>query len=200
MILHISITIAVIVILTLFMCGCQSRVTQCGDFLTGFWKADPGWCANAGISNAYATINFFPKKNCGQIYLLMQNLDNQIIDNDSYKFKTSAGIRETAFTNQRTTEYKLKFLDSNTPANGTFPTLCNLRINITNGIIVLHDGSTVYLELYKDNMTSSRVERMSYKETYLPKQERTDPQKDVTQSTEGEDISPVADESEGQSI
>jgi hypothetical protein len=182
-----ALLIAIFIVTTLCLVGMGSyrtgsgRVNQCGDFINGFWKADPGWCAKAGISNAYATINFFPEQKYGVIYLLMQNGDGQIVDNDSYKFKTTVTMKEMLFNSQGNTECHLVFQDGKNPVSGAFPMSCKLRVDIRNGVLALHDDNTVYLELYKDNMTSSRVERMSiekYKETYLPERPRSDPQQD----------------------
>jgi hypothetical protein len=180
-----SIILAVVVITVICLIGIElyrtsyNKVNQCGEFINGFWKADPGWCSRAGISNAYATINFFPKQKYGVIYLIMQNNEGEIVDNDSYTFKTNVSMKEMVLNNNGNTECNLMFQDNKNPVSGMFPLSCKLRIDIKNGVIALHDGTTVYLELYKDNITSSRVERMShekFRETYLPNQTRTDPQ------------------------
>lgn len=179
-----SILLAIFVVIILFQLSIPPRrkVKQCGEFINGFWKADPGWCSRAGISNAYATINFFPDKKYGVIYLLMQNQEGQIVDNDSYTFRTTVSMKEMIMNKHGNTECNLMFEEGKNPVSGMFPTSCKLRINVVNGVIVLHDGSTVFLELFKDSMTSARIERMShtqFKETYLLKQPRTDPQGDI---------------------
>lgn len=212
--LIISIVVIVVIIL-MSICSYRfghKRLDQCGEFINGFWRADYGWCRQAGLSNVYCNINFYPDQKHGVMYILMQNLEDQAVNNDSYSFKTSVSISELVCNDQGTTECNLMFLDDKSPCDGLFPMECKLRIDIRHGILVLHDGNTVFLELYKDNMTSSRVERMSheqYIETYLPKQERTDPQIEDKETylpnhqrsdLQGETILPPVDESEGQLI
>lgn len=211
-IVGISICVVILILLVVLesgRCG-YNKWDQYNQFLAGFWKADPEWCAEAGISNIYSTISFNPKTKHGVIYLLIQNENGDLIENNSFTFITKYKLTEVLGTNKPNVECNLVFTEPNnddneskdirTPLNGFFPINCKLIMNKCDGVLILHNGETVFLELFKDTITSSYIERylpgqlrtdpqtdsLSYipsssdnKEKYLPEQPRTDPQMDL---------------------
>lgn len=171
--------IAVIITILLFMvllesyrCGCR-KWKHNKQYINGFWKADSRWCDEAGVSNVMATMNYNPDENYGVMYLVIQNEDGDLVDNNSYPFKLNVPVTELLGKNEPTVECRLTFDNEVTPVGGKIPVSCQLRMNILDGVIAIHDGEMVFLELYKDTMTSSVVE------TYLPERPRTDPQHDL---------------------
>ena len=169
------VVVIAIVLISSYHSG-SKRWKDCTNFMHGFWKADHSWCDKAGIGNVYASMNMDPSYNKGTMYLVIQDNNDNLLDNDYYPFDLSVSSME--LLNRHASgniECDLMFTDGS-PAQGMIPQVCKLRTNVSSGVMALHDNDTVFLELFKDNITTSY---MTNRETYLPERPRTDPQSDV---------------------
>jgi hypothetical protein len=200
-IIGIVIIISLALLLIETYCTGSKRCKDSIHFMSGFWKADNDWCDKAGVDNVCVTIDVNHDMKTGSMYIIIQDKDSNLLENDYYDFKINASPTEKIRRHSsRNIEYTIVFQDDQSPVQNMIPTKCKLRTNLSSGVLAIHDGNTVFLELFKDNITTSYMTTKDsdhseslvkkiknkfsgVKERYLIRQPRTDPPSDVEQPT-----------------
>ena len=141
----------IIVVCIIILCAVASILTRneiYNNILTGYWKSDTDFLEKNNISLFSIAIGP-PVKSSRHIYILMNDMNNNVIINDNNTMKLTSKSWDP-FSRKKL--YNVSF--ENEIEDDVMPRALSMIFEPQNGFFTLYDKDIVYAEMYKDNELS----------------------------------------------